>query len=372
MQEIKTLVYFDLEATGLKSSGRPRVCEISLVAVNTCDFLNLHAKIMDQLKTRRKEDNFNQVEALSPRVINKLTLCVYPMATIVPLVTTLTGLDNYNLTGQTKFDKGIGDMLNIFLSRLPSPVCLVAHNGNLYDFPLLRAEIEKTGTELGSQILCVDSYVGMKEIFKKRGQKNETRDVENKKIEMADVRSLVKKEVEAVTVLINDGEFEKDMQEGTPDRVNLGPKIERKETRLDQSSCTLTESDGKRKYQESTSSSDEWKRLKISKQKNESTPSKSNRVMASNVPSKSRQVSSSQNLEFRKKLNFSSMPTSFSLINLHKHLLGCTPIQSHGAEADCLALMRVTAVLGEEWLGWVQDNCSRFQHCKQMWSMPGK
>ena len=31
MQDIKTFVYFDLEATGLKSSGRPRVCEISFI-----------------------------------------------------------------------------------------------------------------------------------------------------------------------------------------------------------------------------------------------------------------------------------------------------------------------------------------------------
>jgi DNA polymerase III epsilon subunit-like protein len=35
MSEINTLVYFDIEATGLKSSGKPRICEISLVAVNT-------------------------------------------------------------------------------------------------------------------------------------------------------------------------------------------------------------------------------------------------------------------------------------------------------------------------------------------------
>ena len=33
MSEIKTLVYFDLEATGLKNSGRPRITEISFVAV---------------------------------------------------------------------------------------------------------------------------------------------------------------------------------------------------------------------------------------------------------------------------------------------------------------------------------------------------
>ena len=41
MSEINTLVYFDIEATGLKSSGKPRICEISLVAVNTQDVLNL-------------------------------------------------------------------------------------------------------------------------------------------------------------------------------------------------------------------------------------------------------------------------------------------------------------------------------------------
>jgi hypothetical protein len=43
---------------------------------------------------------------------------------------------------------------------LPSTVCLVAHN-----FPLLKAEMEKVGTKLESQILCVDSYLGIREIF---------------------------------------------------------------------------------------------------------------------------------------------------------------------------------------------------------------
>jgi three prime repair exonuclease-1 len=75
-------------------------------------------------------------------------------------------LDNYNLTGQARFDKSSGDMLKIFLSQLPLPVCLVAHNGNMYDFPLLQAELVKKGTELGLNILCVDSYVGIKEIYK--------------------------------------------------------------------------------------------------------------------------------------------------------------------------------------------------------------
>ena len=33
MSEIKTLVYFDLEATGLKNSGRPRITELSLFSL---------------------------------------------------------------------------------------------------------------------------------------------------------------------------------------------------------------------------------------------------------------------------------------------------------------------------------------------------
>ena len=37
----------------------------------------------------------------------------------------------------------------------------------MYDFPLLQAELEKTGVELGLNLLCVDSYVGIKEIYKR-------------------------------------------------------------------------------------------------------------------------------------------------------------------------------------------------------------
>ena len=45
---------------------------------------------------------------------------------------------------------------------------MVAHNGNLFDFPLLKAEMEKVSSTLGPAILLVDSYIGIKEIFKSR------------------------------------------------------------------------------------------------------------------------------------------------------------------------------------------------------------
>ena len=51
--EIKTLVYFDLEATGLKSSGRPRISEISLVAVKTRDVQDFHSGIVNHLAANK-------------------------------------------------------------------------------------------------------------------------------------------------------------------------------------------------------------------------------------------------------------------------------------------------------------------------------
>ena len=53
MTQINTLVYLDLEATGLKNSGRPRITEISLVAINTKDIISLHTNPI--LSSERKK-----------------------------------------------------------------------------------------------------------------------------------------------------------------------------------------------------------------------------------------------------------------------------------------------------------------------------
>ena len=243
MSKIKTLVYLDLEATGLRSSGRPRISEISFVAVNSEDVEELYLNIQNHLKDKKNQDYSYQIESLIPRILNKLTLCVYPMATVMPDVTDITGLDNYNLNDQTRFDANTGHLLNNFLARLPSPVCLVAHNGNVYDYPLFKAEMEKAGIQVGSDILCADSYIGIKAIFQNRTGLIEAVDAEKKQ----------------------------------------------------------------------------------------------------------------------------TAPQSFSLINLHKHLIGCKPTRSHGAEADCLALLRTTSALGNDWLDWVEKNCKLFSDCKKMW-----
>ena len=111
---MKTLVYFDLEATGLAKFGRPRITELSLVAVNSQYFQDLNLDIQNHLTKKNKR--YNQIETILPRVINKMTLCVYPMTIIKPDVTDITGLDNYNLFDQAKFDEETAKLLIGFLA----------------------------------------------------------------------------------------------------------------------------------------------------------------------------------------------------------------------------------------------------------------
>ena len=86
-------------------------------------------------------------------------------------------------------------------------------------------------------------------------------------------------------------------------------------------------------------------------------------------PKKRKNFLGSEIVTSRKVLNFENLeePKSFSLINLHRYLLGYSPEQSHGAEADCLSLMKTTAALGDRWTDWVKENCSKFETFKKMW-----
>ena len=308
MQEVNTLVFFDLEATGLKSSGKPRICELSMIAVNMEDMLDMSDTLLCQLQCRRNERTILQADRTLPRILNKLTLCVYPMAPIVPIVSDLTGLDNYNLSCQSNFNKNTGDLINSFLLCLPSPVCLIAHNGNSYDFPLLKSEMEKANTKLSQEILCADSYIGIKEIISRR------------------------LEIEACNVLIEAGMYDEEILEGISD-------------------------EGIQKLNASVDEID-----------NNTTPKsrKQTKVPKANVEQHCHQKSNPS-----RKLIFSNLgkPTSFSLVNLHKHFLGFIPDQSHGAEADCITLLRTTAALGSDWIEWMKVNCYLIADCKKMWGL---
>ena len=343
MAAIKTLVYFDLEATGLKSSGRPRISELSFVAIDAQENNIMNKKLSEKVKNITCHEDILLLETLIPRVLNKLTICVYPMATIMPEVSSITGLDNYNLTGQDKFDKSTGDLLNAFLSRLPFPVCLVAHNGNAYDFPLLRAELVKAGAEFGPNIFCVDSYVGIKEIFKMDMGYSLAKCVKPKDTENIEEKEIVKNEMEAVKSLLEAGEFDMEMDIDRSKSIKFRKLLKKAEAR---NINTLE--------------------MLIEKSKSEQTPPRSSSEPSRSIKIMKKKQLHNRVLKYKKKLEFPASQ-SFSLINLHRQLLGYTPTSLHGAEADSLALMRITAVIGDKWLEWANDNCILFSEIKQMW-----
>lgn len=68
------------------------------------------------------------------------------------------------------FDSDLVDLIKIYLDRLPKPVCIIAHNGDRFDFPIFRKLILKCNNSLPEDIYCADSLYAFREIFPKNGR----------------------------------------------------------------------------------------------------------------------------------------------------------------------------------------------------------
>ena len=70
----------------------------------------------------------------------------------------------------------------------------------------------------------------------------------------------------------------------------------------------------------------------------------------------------------RKRLDFSqTLPTSFSLTNLHQYYFGKVPTAAHAAEQDCLTLMRVCAHEGTSFVSFAEKLAVPFSQVEKMW-----
>uniref|UniRef100_A0A8D0H3E1 exodeoxyribonuclease III n=1 Tax=Sphenodon punctatus TaxID=8508 RepID=A0A8D0H3E1_SPHPU len=147
-----SFVFLDSETTGL---SRPRVSELSLVAVHRCSLL----------QPPRDPDSGLP---LPPRIVDKLTLCMTPQKPFEPAAEELTGLSNWSLqeNGKPGFDQAVVQAIECFLARQAGPVCLVAHNGFGYDFPLLRAELDRLEADLPPATGCLDTLLALRELEK--------------------------------------------------------------------------------------------------------------------------------------------------------------------------------------------------------------
>lgn len=154
---VQTLIFLDLEATGLPFS-QPKITELCLLAINRC-----------ALESPPTPQGPSPPVPPPPRVVDKLSLCVAPGKACSRAASEITGLSTAALTahGRQRFDANLASVLQTFLQRQPEPWCLVAHNGDRYDFPLLQAELAAlglTGTLDGA--FCVDSIAALKALEK--------------------------------------------------------------------------------------------------------------------------------------------------------------------------------------------------------------
>lgn len=61
------------------------------------------------------------------------------------------------LENENKFNENSVQLLNHFLLQLPQPVCLVAHNGDKFDFPIIQKQLKDLELTLPDDLYCLDS-----------------------------------------------------------------------------------------------------------------------------------------------------------------------------------------------------------------------
>lgn len=153
---IETFVFMDLEATGLPPS-QPKIAEMCLFAVNRHAFEN------------PQYSNSSPIPVpLFPRLVDKLCICINPDKPFTPGASSITGLNNKAFTENKKqsFNIHIKHITAAFFSRQYPPICLVAHGGDRYDFPLLKAELAALGISALDEIYCADTVKAMKALDK--------------------------------------------------------------------------------------------------------------------------------------------------------------------------------------------------------------
>uniref|UniRef100_A0A336KCU1 CSON003226 protein n=1 Tax=Culicoides sonorensis TaxID=179676 RepID=A0A336KCU1_CULSO len=145
--EIRSIAFFDIEATGLPSEefNRTKITEISFVACSTEHLL---------------ATKFGDL----PRILHKLTLCMNPAKRISDVAEKITGLSNELLEHENKFDENLVRTMFHFLSHLQKPCVIVAHNGLRFDFPILQRMLMMIEMKLPEDLLAADSLLIFREI----------------------------------------------------------------------------------------------------------------------------------------------------------------------------------------------------------------
>uniref|UniRef100_A0A8D8URM9 Three prime repair exonuclease 2 n=1 Tax=Cacopsylla melanoneura TaxID=428564 RepID=A0A8D8URM9_9HEMI len=297
---IRTLVFFDTETTGLlhREGRNCRIVEMCFVAV-------LREHLLDQ-------------EALFPRVLNKLSLCINPKKKMDSVSSSIHGLTNELLEHMTPLSNDDYVMISAFLNKLPTPICLVAHNGNQFDFPLLRSEMQRLGKQLPDDLLCVDTLPGLRNQLKSF---IETREF------LCEIERL-----EQYDNLLNDGNDE--LLALAAERMETLHNEDLDVSNIRTSGETEEELSGRRHHAERRNKTNGGS-LYWRQQANNTTPSKQR---GNKIP-------------------------NFKQDTVYKVLFHETPV-SHRAENDVMNLLRIVHCIGEPLLDWMDKHCQEFSNMR--------
>lgn len=135
--QFSTFIFLDLETTGLQKPAE--ITELTMIAVERD-----HIVESSQTKT-------------TPRLLDKFTTCVRPTKEIEWFASTVTCLSNEDLEKRKGFDIELGKIVRSFITRQPQPVCLIAHNGDNFDFKILASQMKAVGITLPESVRASDS-----------------------------------------------------------------------------------------------------------------------------------------------------------------------------------------------------------------------
>uniref|UniRef100_A0A182WBK6 Probable tRNA (uracil-O(2)-)-methyltransferase n=1 Tax=Anopheles minimus TaxID=112268 RepID=A0A182WBK6_9DIPT len=335
MVEIKSFVFFDLETTGIPhlEHFRTKITELSMVACAREHLLESSTEL--------------------PRVTHKLSLCFNPLRMITLGSSQATGLYNDLLEKESKFDANAGEMVKLYLERLQKPICLVAHNGNRFDFVLLKQHMLRIGVLLPADLYCVDSLPAFRQIEsdveRSYFEHNEGLDSEIPELEYQALR--VMEELEQANDWLKErqkinentphsGRMEQKYKQALREYLSVAPGHRYPPTQ-EPSDNDDDDNDG--------DNSDSQRGAITSRKRLFSETCFDDMVDVKPLPS-SQPVS-----EAKKRYNLS---------DLYKRTVGKDLINAHRAEDDTLALMNCTIVHGARFVRYAEANCVAYEEVK--------
>ncbi|CAL7936080.1 unnamed protein product [Xylocopa violacea] len=301
---IRTFIFLDLETSGfIANNVMPKVTEISLVAVprtaicNTTDIL--------------------------PRTLQKLVLLINPGIKITDKIENITGLSNESLEGIRCFNDEVYNLIDHFMNRQEAPICFVAYNGNIFDYPILLSEFRSISKSFAENILSIDMLHLVKHYF--LSEQNSSDKVEPT---VTSNHSGVQ-----TNALLNDG-----CDQLLSDALDSAMKTKSDESNKDDLSAHQNE------IIASGSSTPLDVHCKRMQQINEKTPE--NRLIN---PRRYGAIA-------RRKLYFTNgSPANFKLGTVHRYILGIDLKNAHSAEGDCLGMIRCAIQLGNFFIEWADS-----------------